>query len=599
MKGWPGRLLRVDLSSRSWSAEEIPPEVTGRFLGGRGLGAWLLRAGGRHTLEPLDPRAPLIVASGPLTGTRAPTASRTSLTGLSPLTGTLFDSSSGGFFGIRLRRAGYDALWIEGSSPDPVYLAVEPGRVRFEPADDLWGLGNRATRRALAAREGRGYAALTIGPAGEAGSRLANIAHGERFFGRGGLGAVMGARRIKAVLVRGDGRPELADPEGFGFVVGECRKWLSAHPVTSRGLPEFGTAVLMNVINAVGALPARNFRASRFEGAEAISGEALRDGLVVGRKGCPGCPIACGRRVRIDGEEVEGPEFETLWAFGADLGIADLEALARLNLLANDLGLDTISAGSTLAAARELFEEGALGWDPLEGGPEGVARLLEEMARGTGRGEILRHGSRHLAGALGRPRVSMAVKGLELPAYDPRGCQGQGLAYATSTRGGCHLRAYMVAPEILATPKLVDRFAWSGKAGLVIVGQNLNAAVDSLVLCRFTGLALRDEYYARLLRTATGLEIDAQGLLTVGERIYNLERVVNLERGLSRADDTLPERLLREPVADGPSAGHTVNLGPMLDEYYRFRGWDAHGRPTARKLRELGLDPLAAGKGAD
>ncbi|WP_459942061.1 aldehyde ferredoxin oxidoreductase family protein [Deferrisoma palaeochoriense] len=589
MSGRPSRLLRLDLAERAARVEEIPPEVLRAYLGGRGLGAYLVRAEGRHRLDPLDPSAPFVVATGPLTGTAAPTASRTSATALSPLTNTLFDANAGGFFGIRLRRAGYDALWIEGRADAPVVLLIDPDGVRFEPAGDLRGLGNRAVQRALAERHGAKAAALTVGPAGETGSRLANVAHGERFFGRGGLGATWGAKNLKAVVVRGEGPIEVADPDGFAFVVRECRKWLSAHPVTSRGLPEFGTAVLMNVVNAVGALPARNFRESRFDRAEAVSGEALRE-ITVGRKACPGCPIACGRRIRLGGREVQGPEFETLWAFGVDLGLADLAAVARLNLLANDLGLDTISAGATLAAARELWERGDLPWDPLEGGEAGVARLLEEMALGRGRGEVLRHGSAHLGRALGRGDVAMAAKGLELPAYDPRGCQGQGLAYATSNRGGCHLRAYMVAPEILATPKLVDRFAWSGKAGLVIVQQNLNAAVDSLVLCRFTGFALSEGYYARLLRAATGLDVDGQGLLTIGERIYTLERLVNLERGFGREADTLPRRLLEEPVAEGPSAGHTVRLGPMLDEYYRFRGWDARGRPTPGKLSQLGLD---------
>lgn len=595
MATWRRRLLRVNLSARSWSEEEIPAATLETWLGGRGLGAHLLASSGRHRLDPLDPAAPLILAAGPLTGTRAPTSSRTSLTALSPLTGTLFDSNSGGLAGLRLKGAGFDALWVEGACDAPTVLVIEPGGVRFEPAAALWGLGNRAAQAALEEREGRGRALLTIGPAGETGSLLANVAHGTRFFGRGGLGAVLGAKQLKAVVLWGEGRPEAADPEGFGFVVEECRKWLQANPVTSKGLPQFGTAVLMNVINAVGALPARNFRDSQFASAERLSGEALRDRLSArGGHACQACPIACGRRVELDGEVLLGPEFETLWALGVDLGIDDLEAVVHLNALANDLGLDTVSAGSTVAAARELFELGLLGWDPLEAGTAGVARLLGEMARGEGRGEALRHGSLRLGEALRRPEVSMTSKGLELPAYDPRGCQGQGLAYATSNRGGCHLRAYMVAPEILATPKLVDRFTCSGKGGLTIVSQDVNAAVDSLVLCRFTSFALKDDYYARLLATATGVDVDAQGLHTAGERIYNLERLVNLDRGFTRADDTLPRRLLEEPVASGPSAGHTVRLEPMLDEYYRFRGWDREGRPTPKKLAQLGLEGWAA-----
>jgi aldehyde:ferredoxin oxidoreductase len=532
------------------------------------------------------------LTAGPLSGSRAPTASRGNLTALSPLTRTLFDSNSGGSAAAQLRGAGYAALWIEGVSEDPVHLAVDEGGVRFEPAGDLWGLGNRETQKALARREGPA-AALTIGPAGESGSLLANVAQGPRFFGRGGLGALMGRRRLKAVTIRGRARPRPADPEGFSFVVGECLKQLHAQPITGKGLPQFGTAVLMNVIHAAGALPVRNFRSGRSTAAAGLSGEALRERLVQASKGCPRCPIGCGRQIRLDGRTVEGPEFETLWALGADLGISDLEGVARLNHLANDLGLDTISAGSTIAAARELFEEGLLATDPLARGVEGLGALLEEMARGTGDGELLRDGSRALAARAGRPEVSMTSKGLELPAYDPRGCHGQGLAYATSNRGGCHLRAYMVAPELLATPKLVDRFASSGKGGLTIVLQNLNAAVDSLVLCRFTSFALKEDSYARLLRTAVGLDVDGQGLLTIGERIYNLERLINVDRGFAREADALPTRLLEEGLPDGASAGKTVPLDTMLAEYYRFRGWDEEGRPGARKLDELSLGAFA------
>lgn len=585
-----GRLLRVDLTSRSSTVEPLAEAVLADYLGGRGLGAKLLWDEGRHLLDPLDPRAALVVAPGPLTGTRAPTSGRLSLSAVSPLTGTLFDSNSGGYFGIRLLGAGFDALWIEGRADEPVYVVIDERGARFEDASELAGLGNAAARAALAARLGGEHATLTIGPAGEAGSLLANIAHGTRFFGRGGLGAVFGAKNLKAVAVAGTARRQPADPEAFGFVVEEAQKLIAAHPITSKGLPQFGTSVMMNVMNAVEALPVRNFRRNRFAGAEAISGEALRDRLTVGRHACPRCPIGCGRTVKLDGGECEGPEFETLWSFGADLGFDDLEGIARLNLLANDLGLDTISAGSTVAAAVELYDRGLLDWNPLDAGLPGVGRLLEEMARGRGRGAPLAHGSLRLGAARGAPEVSMTVKGMELPAYDPRGCQGQGLAYATSNRGGCHLRSYMVGAEILAVPKLIDRFAASGKAGLVIVSQNLAAAVDSLVLCRFSSFALRDDYYARLLRAATGRDIDAQGLMAVGERIYNLERLANLARGVSGEADTLPRRLLEEAAPDGAAAGRTVELAPMLDEYYRFRGWDRQGRPTPEKRAQLGLE---------
>lgn len=592
LKAFLGRVLFVDLSSGRSLTIETSQEDLARYPGGRGAGIRLLTEEGGHQIPPLSPDAPLIVAAGPLTSTKAPGAGRVSMSAVSPLTGTVFDSNSGGFFGHRLKGAGFDALVVTGRAETLSVLAVDPSGVRILPSPELKGLGNSATRRALAASLGPGYLPLTVGPAGEAGSLIANVCHNGRFFGRGGLGAIFGAKNLKAIAVAGDYRPELSDPARFDFIVHESRKLLSAHPITSKGLRQFGTAVMMNLLNAMQVLPTGNFRGATFGGAEKISGEAMKNGLLTGTHACPGCPVACGRRIELDGVEAEGPEFETLWAFGAALEIDDLPAIARLNLLANDLGLDTVSAGSTIAAARELFERGLLDFDPLAGGAEGLADLLGQMAGKTGAGTALSDGSARLASAVGGADASMSVKGMELPAYDPRGCQGQGLAYATSNRGGCHMRSYMVAPEILASPKLVDRFATSGKAGLVIVGQNLNAAVDSLVMCRFMSFALKDDYYARLLRAATGLDVDAQAFMTIGERIYNLERLANLSLGFGRESDTLPSRLLNEPVGEGPAAGRPVDLNTMLGEYYRFRGWDEEGRPTLGKLKSLGLEPV-------
>lgn len=589
MNGWLGKILKVDLSAASSKSEELGPEILEGYLGGRGLGVRLLTLSGKHLLDPLSPEAAFIVAAGPLTATRAPGAGRLSLVAVSPLTNTIFDSNSGGFFGPRLKGAGFDALLVEGAADRPTILRISPQGVFFEDATFIKGLGTHEARKALAAEYGAGCATLLIGPAGETGSLMANVAHGGRFFGRGGLGALFGSKNLKAVIVSGDYRPSLFDPELFNFVAGECGKLIAAHPITSKGLKQFGTSVMMNLLNAFETLPVANFRKNTFAGAAKISGEALRDNILSGTHACPGCPIGCGRKVTVDGVSMEGPEFETLWSFGAALERDDLKGIAKLNYLANDLGLDTVSLGSTIASARELFEAGDLSFDPLDRGAEGLAELFTEIAWNRGRGAALRDGSLKLGEALGKSSVSMAVKGLELPAYDPRGCQGQGLAYATSNRGGCHMRSYMVAPEILAAPKQVDRFASSGKAGLVIVSQNLNAATDSLVMCRFMSFALKDDYYARLLRSATGLPVDAQGLMTIGERIYNLERLANIARGFGREDDSLPERLVTEGDGTGPALGRPVRLSEMLEEYYRFRGWDSEGAPSAEKLKALGL----------
>lgn len=587
--GYTGKILKVDLTSGLTSIEELPRGELENYLGGRGLGGRLITRVGAHKIPPLSPEAMLVIAAGPLTGTKTPGAGRLSMSAVSPLTGTLFDSNSGGFFGHRLKGAGYDALVVTGRAETPSLLLLSPDGVRIVSAAKLAGLGNRAARAEIAAEYGERFCPITIGPAGETGSLLANVCHDGRFFGRGGLGAIFGSKNLKGIAAAGDYRPKIADPDTFDFVVHESRKLLSAHPITSKGLRQFGTAVMMNLMNALNALPVGNYREGGFAGAEKISGEAMKNTMLVGAHACPGCPVACGRRVKLDGETVEGPEYETLWAFGAALKLDDLEEIARLNLLANDLGLDTVSAGSTIAAATELHERGLFPGDPLAGGVGGLAKILRSMAARTGAWADLSDGSARLSALAGAAETSMTVKGMELPAYDPRGCQGQGLAYATSNRGGCHMRSYMVAPEILASPKLIDRFATSGKAGLVIVSQNLNAAVDSLVMCRFMAFALKDDYYARLARTVTGFDLDAQGFMTVGERIYNLERLANIELGFGRESDTLPTRLLTDTVGSGPAMGRPVALAPMLDEYYRFRGWDEEGKPGAKKLSALGL----------
>jgi aldehyde:ferredoxin oxidoreductase len=589
MNGWMGRLLRVDLSSGETRTETLTEEVARTYLGGRGLGARLLCDEVGPTVAALSPQNVLIFAAGPLTATRAPTSGRFSVTTKSPLTGTILDANSGGTWGVTLKRAGYDALIVQGEAPSPVYLAIDESGATVQEATGLWGLTVSETTERLGAK-GRNVAC--IGPAGESRALMAAIMNdGSRSLARGGAGAVMGAKRLKAITVEGTKRPSVADAQGLQFVVYEAGKLLKANPVTSQALPQFGTAVMMNLMNEAGVLPTRNFTQSRFEQAAAISGEAVAAGLLVRKAACWGCPIACTRMTRTAGGAGEGPEYETLWAFGAACGIADLKAIAEANYLCNDLGLDTISAGATIACAMELTERGILPGDLRFGRADLLAPTLKSMAYRQGLGDELAEGSLRFARAHGAAEYAMQVKGMELPAYDPRGMQGQGLQLATSGRGACHLRGNMLGPEILGLPKMVDRFAVRGKAGLVIVHQNLAAAVDCLGVCKFSGMALGDEHYARMLTAATGLKFDPQDLMTIGERVWNLERLYNLREGFTAADDTLPHRLLAEP-STGPGGGHVVELAIMLEEYYRFRGWDASGVPSAGKLAGLGLEAL-------
>ncbi len=592
MHGYIGRMLFVDLGERSSRVETLDEGYARSFIGGRGLGARLLWDLAPTGMDPLAPEAPLIFATGPLTGTKAPTSGRFSLTGRSPLTRTVLDTNCGGSLGVRLKSAGYDGLVITGSADQITTLHVDAQGVRFESALDIAGLEVAAATAALDGGS-RAASVAVIGSAGERGVLLATImVDGKRALGRGGMGAVMGSKNLKAIVVHGTGeRPGVARPEDLDFFLYEVKKQLAANPVTSTALPAFGTAMLVGVLGKRGLMPAMNYRESAGEYVDALCGERLADEFLVRRGGCWGCPIQCGRQTKTAHGVGHGPEYETIWALGPNLGISDLSAVIELNYLCNDLGLDTISVGGTLAAAIELAQEGLL--DSAEarcvGDPPAVARAIRAMAAREGAfGDLASRGSRALAESCGRSEAAMQVKGLELPAYDPRGMQGQGLGYATSNRGGCHLRGNMVGFEVLGTPKLVDRAATGGKAGLLIVAQHLGAALDSLSLCKFSSFALSEEYYARLYSAVTGFDLSGQDLLLAGERIWNLERLYNIREGFTAADDTLPTRLLSEPNDEGA----VVDLAPMLAEYYRFRGWGADGVPASRKLDQLGLAGL-------
>jgi aldehyde:ferredoxin oxidoreductase len=590
MQGWFGKILEIDLSSRAIRTLSLDTEFARMFLGGRGLGARLLWERVGPQVDPLSPENVLIFAAGPLTASGAQTSNRFSVSTKSPLTGTILDCNSGGWWGMQFKRCGYDALIVKGKAPSPTMIEITPQGATLQDAAPLWGKTVSETTQLLGQDNNRRNV-LCIGPAGENLARIAAIMNdGTRALARGGPGAVMGSKNLKAIVVEGETKNTPADRDLFRFMLYETGKLLKASPLTSQALPEFGTAVVMNVVNEIGALPTRNFQTTQFEGAEAISGETMTETILVKKQACWACPIACTRYTRTEKAEGEGPEYETAWAFGAQCGIDDLSVIAEANYLCNDLGLDTISAGSTIGCAMELAERGLVQSDLRFGRSDLLHDTLRDIAYRRGLGDELAEGSYRFAESHGAAELSMSAKKLELPAYDPRGMQGQGLLYATSNRGGCHMRGNMLGPEVLALPRLIDRFATQGKAGIVAVHQNEAAVVDSLVICRFTNLAVSAEFYARLLTAVSGQKFSADDLLRVGERVWNLERLYNLREGFTRADDTLPPRLLGEPVPAGPSAGFTVNLAPMLEEYYQFRGWDRNGVPSSAKLKELGLE---------
>ena len=592
MHGWAGKILDIDLSNRTIQTLPLDIEMARLFLGGRGLGARLLWDLVGPEVEPLSENNALIFATGPLTASGAQTSNRFTVSTKSPLTGTVLDANSGGWWGMQFKRTGYDVLIVRGKASQPVKIQITPDGVKVEDASDLWGKTVSETTAALGQNNNRRNV-LCIGPAGENLSRISAIMNdGTRSLARGGPGAVMGSKNLKAITVAGGEKNTPEDRDLFRFMLYETGKLIKASPLPSQALPEFGTAAVMNVVNIIGALPTRNFQASQFEGAEQVSGEWLTDHLLVRNQACWACPIACTRVTRTEKAEGEGPEYETAWAFGPQCGIDRLDVIAEANYLCNDLGLDTISAGSTIGCAMEMAERGLID-SPLRFGRADLLHdALRDIAYRRGLGDELAEGSYRFAAAHGAPELSMSAKQLELPAYDPRGMQGQGLLYATSNRGGCHMRGNMLGPEVLALPRLIDRFATQGKAGIVAIHQHSAAVIDSLVLCKFTNLAVAEEYFARLLTAVTGHSYKADDLMRVGERVWNLERLYNLREGFTRADDTLPDRMLKEAVKEGPSAGFTVQLEPMLEEYYQFRGWDSQGVPRPAKLKQLSLDEL-------
>jgi aldehyde:ferredoxin oxidoreductase len=593
MNGWMGKILEVDLTTSTISERPLDMEMARQYLGGRGLGARLLWDEVGPGIDSLSPQNVLIFTVGPLTGTGYQTSNRFSVSTLSPQTGTVLDANSGGFWGMQFKKTGYDGLIVRGRAEKPVYLEIKPDGVTFHDASALWGQRVMAVTKALGQNDNKRNV-LCIGPAGENLNRIAAIMNdGQRSLARGGPGAVMGSKNLKAIVVEGKDRPGIDDQERFKFLLYETRKLIRQSPLTSQALPEFGTVVMMNIVNSVGALPTRNHRETQFEGAEAISGETLTEKYLEKNASCWACPIACTRITRTEKVEGEGPEFETCWAFGAECGCDDMEAIIEANYLCNELGMDTISAGSTIACAMELSELGLLDSDLRFGRADLLAQTVVEMGERRGLGAELADGSLRLATKYGRPDLSMSVKGMEMPAYDPRGMQGQGLLYATSNRGGCHMRGNMLGLEVLGLPKLIDRFQVQGKSSYVILHQNVAAAIDSLVVCKFTNMAASEEYFARVLAAVSGMDFSTGELIRVGERVYNLERLYNNRQGFTRADDTLPPRLLNEPSPDGPSKGWVSHLEPMLEEYYRSRGWDQQGVPKPRKLEDLGLAELA------
>ncbi|MGE5587843.1 MAG: aldehyde ferredoxin oxidoreductase family protein [Clostridia bacterium] len=599
MYGWTGKTLRVDLSARSVSVEGLCPELAENYLGARGLGTRILYDELKPGVDPLGPDNKIVFATGTLTGTAATSAGRYNVVTKSPLTGFIAASNSGGYFPAEMKYAGFDAIIVEGVAQEPVYVWVHNGKAEIRCAKHVWGKNTADTTDTLVSETDPDAKVACIGPAGEKLVLFAGVINDKgRAAGRSGVGAVMGSKNLKAIVVRGTGDVKVADPAKFREAVLAAFRKTKESPVTSQGLPSYGTPVLVNVINQHGAFPTRNFQTGVFEGAERISGETLAATLLVRKRACFGCPIACGRPTMIKSGKYkgqgEGPEYESIWALGAACGVDDLEAVTKANYLCNELGLDPITMGSTIACAMELYEKGYLPKSatdiPLEfGNADAVVEATRKTGYREGIGDLLAKGSYRLAAEFGHPELSMSAKKQEYPAYDPRGVKGIGLNYATSNRGGCHVRGYTISPEVLGVPEKIDPLSKDGKAAWVKAFQDVTALVDSVGMCLFTTFALGAQDVASMLEPATGIPFSEAKAVLAGERIWNLERLFNLREGLTKEDDSLAPRLLTEPMPEGPAAGHVVELADMLADYYAARGWDEDGRPSAQTLGRLGL----------
>ncbi len=613
---WAGKILRVNLTTGTVKSEPLNMKWAKDYLGSRGLATKYFTEEVDAKVDPLAAANKIIWATGPLTGTMASTGGRYTVVTKGPLTGAIACSNSGGYWGAELKMAGWDMIIFEGKSPKPVYLSVVDDVAELRDASHLWGKSVWETEATLKKdSQDTQTRVSSIGLAGENQVLFGCIVNDlHRAAGRSGVGAVAGSKNLKAITVRGTkGVGNLHDPKAFMKVTMEKKKVLADHAVTGQGLPTYGTQVLMNVIQEVGALPTRNHRDSQFDGAKDISAEAMAtprasDGKaqLITNQACFGCTIACGRVSKIDQTHFSvvnkpeywgasgGLEYEAAWALGAANGVNDLEALQYTNVLCNEQGFDPISFGATVGAVMELYEMGVLtkeqiGIEAPFGSAKALVYLCEITAKGEGFGKEVGQGSKRLCAKFGHPDLSMSVKGQEFPAYDGRGIQGMGLAYATSNRGACHLRGYTVASEVLGIPVKTDPLASEGKPELVKAFQDATAAFDSAGICIFTSFAWTLDDVGPQVAAACGPEFTPERLGEIGERIWNMERDFNNRAGFTNKDDTLPKRLLTEPTKTGPAKGLVSKLPEMLPKYYEARGWNADGTLKAATRARLGL----------
>jgi len=608
--GYVGRILRVNLNSKSTFVESLNESVAERFIGGSGYAAWLVYRETPMDIDPLDPSNKLIFMTGPLTGTITPSAGRYTVCALSPLTGIWAESHAAGYWGPELKFAGFDGVVVEGRSDKPVYLWIHESGCEIMDARHLWGLDTYSCEDALKKELGSDVKVASIGPAGENLVKYANIINDRgRAAGRCGLGAVMGSKNLKAIAVKGSVKViPAAEEDKLASYVKKLYITIRSHP-TVQIYSSYGTDGIMSMMYEYGDVPIKHFTEGVWSGIESISGEAMAKKVLKRNWACFRCPIACGRIVEVRNgpyktEEGMGPEYETVASLGALCLIDDIEAIVKANELCNRYGIDTITTGVSIAFLMECCDKGLVSRevDGLRiewGKPDLILQLIKKIAFREGIGSFLAEGVKRMSEKIGgeAKQIAMHVKGLEIPMHDPRAFKGMGLQYATSHRGACHLRGEVFIIEQgeripdLGIHERVYRFDLESKPRVVKIMQDWHDVLDSLILCKFAFIP--PAAVAAILSMVIGRYKTVKELVEAGERIYNLKRVINVKRGVTARDDTLPHRLLREPLKNGGAAGQVVELEKMLPKYYELRGWNEDGVPSRERLIQLGLKDVA------
>ncbi len=612
--GPSNKVMEVDLSSRTVNIYTITEQERTLYLGGKGLGLKLLFDRMKPGIDPMVEENILAIMPGVLMGTGAACSGRFAAVTKSPLTGIMASSSCGGPFGMSLKTAGWDGLLIKGKSPKPVYLYITAEGTEFRDAETLWGMDALSAQEQITDKHSN---ALVIGPAGENGVRFANIVTGERHVGRTGMGAVMGSKNLKAVVAKGgEFRILPINQARFDKIKKKAASYIKSNPMTSQVYTAFGTPANTNLSNSAGILPVKNFSEGMHDEAYKISGENMKESFHTKHHTCKPCSILCGKKGTFGDKELPVPEFETVGLMGSNIGVFDPVRIAEWNRICSELGMDTISAGSTLAWVMEASEKGLIKSNLKFGSTEGVSEALYDIAYGRGLGKDMAAGVRALSQKYGGEEFAIHVKGLEMAAYDPRGAFGQGLSYAVANRGACHLSAYLVALEVYFD--LLKPYTTKAKPEFVRFFESLTCCINSLHTCQFTmyaytfeppltkytpkallgfmmqnlpGIAVKlvdFSTYTALWSAVTGTEISDAEFLKAGDRIHVLERYMNTREGISRKDDTLPPRLLKEGRKGDPNQ-RTVPLEKMLDKYYKIRGYDSNGIPTEKTLKRLGI----------